>query len=259
MKKSVLFMAILTASMLTACGSEKTVAETPVEVVEEQEEVVEEVVAEESECEHEWIEANFQEARTCSICGETEGDKLEAYREAESDNSKHTLSEVTDKVIDMEVVCTNDSSKTSIVKVWMENFNRFDSDEKHQAQEGYEWISADVYWACGDDNAVYGVNIANVYDDYYIENDFEGDTYTTSWYGEDYDKCKYDSEDIVYEKGKDLSDKFGWSNYGTLYGIRHFFLIPKDYDGAVVGIADYNAYIVNESFDDCSIVEFRLK
>ena len=130
----------------------------------------EEVVEEEAKCEHDFIEANYQAPKTCSICGETEGEKLEAYKEKEASNSKHVLSEDASKVIDMEVVCRNDSSKTSVVKVWMENVNRFDSDEKHQAQEGYEWISADVYWACGDDNSAYGVDIANVYDDYYIEN-----------------------------------------------------------------------------------------
>lgn len=265
MKKLALIMAVLTASMLTACGSEKPVAEAPVEVVEEQKEVVEEqpevveeVVEEEAKCEHDFIEANYQEPKTCSICGETEGEKLEAYKEKEASNSKHVLSEDAGKVIDMEVVCRNDSSKTSVLKVWMENVNRFDSDEKHQAQEGYEWISADVYWACGDDNSAYGVGIGNVYDDYYIENDFEGDTYTANWHGEDFDKCKQEEEEIVYERGKDLSDKFGWSDC-TLCGIRHFFLIPKDYDGVTVGLADYNAYVVNESFDDCSIVEFRLK
>lgn len=44
-----------------------------------------------------------------------------------------------------------------------------------------------------------------------------------------------------------------------MVGEGKFFLVPKDYDGAIVGLADYNAYIVNENFDDCSIVGFRLK
>ena len=41
-------LAVITSGMLTACDSEKIVAAAPVEVGEEQKEVVEEVIAEES-------------------------------------------------------------------------------------------------------------------------------------------------------------------------------------------------------------------
>lgn len=87
MRKKVINMAIMAVAsvpLLMACGntaepaannaviSTAVVENTPTEVPQEETESV---------CAHEWKEATFSEPKTCTVCGETEGEPKQTYFE----------------------------------------------------------------------------------------------------------------------------------------------------------------------------------
>lgn len=80
-KMTMLLLAMaVSASLLAGCGNTAEPADSG-NVANDETEAVDNT---ETECEHEWVEATCEEAKHCSVCGETEGEAL-----------PHTLTEAT--------------------------------------------------------------------------------------------------------------------------------------------------------------------
>ncbi len=299
MKKKLIILMVALLTLLSACGQASSIS-TPIDEKNESaqeesvdvantEEVVEEEIEEESPCEkngHTWIEAtciepktcsvcgetegeplghewmentpNYQQAKTCAVCGETEGEPLEAAL-AGTDFVE------ADKEYDFEVMCTRDHSKTTVEKVTFANYKVFDSDETHDAKEGYEWKSVDIIYNAGDDNSVsYGCHTAYCVGEYYQDNDIgEDGSFTVSFNGEDYDGCLMECTDKTRDGVTDNSykDKYGWSGKYVFEGNTNYtFLVPKGFDGMTVFLLDFNEYLEkNEDIDACDHrIYFRL-
>lgn len=182
----------------------------------------------EPECEHVWTEANYQEAKTCTVCGETEGDPLpSAFTEKEY--------MVVGTAYDHNTICVLDPSKSSTGKVTINDYKIIDSDETHEAKEGYEWRIANISFEMGDTNAMtYGPMIRQIYVDYYtgeavdwytdkeLYAESDDDIFAVNYYGETYE-CRGTLET--------LEEGFG-SVFKYTYITSH--LVPVGYDGCVL-------------------------
>lgn len=258
MKKRIVSMvlAVITLGMLTACGSEKPVAEAPVEVVKE-----------EPECEHEWIEADYWNAKTCSKCGETDGEPVKA---AQADR---TILDV-DTEYDMPIIiCDNNQNPigTHTAKVWFTNYSVFDSDETHEAKDGYEWKTVEAHIAFGE-KADMGGWLYDIYDHWgldYYENtkEIDGEGYIT-YRGKDYplSEMEYNKIELAIIQNKErpeLAQKYGWpSNIAVFEEVLQIeCLLPKGFDGALAGYGDYFEYLAKDKDLEAveNIVSFRFK
>ena len=210
---------------------------------------------------HKWLEntPNYQQPKTCEICGATEGEPLEA----ELKDDKYVKA---DTVVDMKMMLDKeDPEKTNFAKVWFDNYKIFDSDETHEAKDGYEWRSVDMHIAIGDDSKYdkwTDCNEANFIGDYYQDDDLVNDKITVNYYGKDY-VC----EDIltVLNEQRGIDDpgykKYGWSGKEIyIFELNEAVLVPKGYDGIIVGFYDPTEFALkNNDFDALEgIVNFRL-
>lgn len=210
---------------------------------------------------HDWIEStpNYQQSKTCSRCGETEGEPLEAAC-AGLDFAD------LDKEYDMPMMLNKNPDTVNTAKVWFSNYKVFDSDEDHEAKEGYEWRSVDMYCAIGDDTEYKNLKyeIAWGVGDYYQDKDLnEDDTMTVNYLDNDYSDCLYKETKIKEEKNVKNTDykKFGWSGKGTDTYIYNFaFRGPKGFDGFYVFYCDYDELMLNEGDlkKSKNVVYFRL-
>ena len=152
------------------------------------------------------------------------------------------------------------------------DYRVFDSDETHEAKDGYEWKTVEIqieYDGSGDGwRVVYG------WDDYYEKDEEDGEdeqgdseyepgwdneaTHTINWKGQDYTECRA----IIADK----SDT-GWvedaeGNYSLTYTAKFDFLFPKGYDGVLLYLFD-NKYSgvrpVNFANTDENTLFFRLQ
>lgn len=218
---------------------------------------------------HSWMEATCTVPKTCSVCGETEGNALEHslseanYQQAavcevcgvsvgeplQADFEKYDLTEhmvELDKEYDYKTLCYENPAYTTVGKVIFFNYRTFDSDETHEAKEGYEWKTVDYTAAFGDENAwEYGMTVDNCLEDYYdiIKSDDTLATddngikhFTVNWNGVDYTEC-CDIWNGEYEGWTDNTDPaYGdWEHINVLQ--KHIaVLVPIGYDGIVVGV-----------------------
>lgn len=257
--------AVLTVATFTGCGHEHTwVAATCQEpktcsVCHKPEGEV---------AEHDWQPATCTQPMTCSMCGNMVGDPLghtptqATYWDAsicttcgetvaepiEPDFSKHGLS---DKIIglrntyDYTTCCYgDDKDKKTVGHATFTEYDRFDSDEEHEAQEGYEWIHLVAEVIFDDDNAYeYGFSTNTCFEDYYqidflkaseetVETKKKGvkiSKITINYKGQDYVDSIAEIHDWQYSKWKDRSRTATREFY---------FKVPKDYDGLCVGLRD---------------------
>lgn len=221
---------------------------------------------------HTWVAATCAEPKTCSVCGETEGNALEHtlseanYQQAavcevcgasvgeplQADFEKYNLTEhmvELDREYDYKALCYENYAYT-IGKVIFSNYRTFDSDETHEAKEGYEWKMVDVTIAFGDENALeYGapgawVFSANYYDiikqdDTAIRDDDGVRHFTVNWNGVDYTECCYIFTFGGWSDWTDNTDPaYGDWELITVCQCRIVVLVPIGYDGIVVGVRD---------------------
>jgi len=208
---------------------------------------------------HKWLEntPNYQQPKTCEICGATEGEPLEA-------EIKDLEFVKADTVNDMKMIIENDPEKTSIAKVWFDNYKIFDSDEKHEAKDGYEWRSVDLHIAIGDDREYPegSCDEANVIGEYYQDADWDDNKVTVNYYGKDY-VCEHVFTVLNEERDVTRPDykKYGWSGDHTYtFEYNSAFLVPKGFDGMYVGFYDRSEFnLKGQNFDAIeNQVNFRL-
>lgn len=290
-QKIVLFIAtMILAVSVTACG--QTTDEVAKETVfaEESVQEPEEETPEETVCEkngHIWVEATCIESKTCSVCGETEGETLEHtlteanYQQAptcevcgetvgeplQADFEKYGL--VCEEIIvvngnvgkgfDSVTMCYDDTSKTIIGDGLIIDSETFVSNDTHPAKEGYEWkvIHLRVYFE--GENIEYGWDVGLNFEDYYDVvgfddtaipgNEYNQFIYTVNYMGIDYPECE------VWFENNHFGDEF----YSTIS-----VLAPVGYDGSVVEIRNRQTGVTSDEqhvfdLDNTDTLFFRLK
>ena len=187
---------------------------------------------------HDWIDANFQLPKTCRVCETTEGEPLTpGYIVHEMDG--RLLDK--DETYDFTLHCALDESKLTTGKLTVESYSVFDSDDTHEALEGYEWKVLVLRVRFADWNAQrYGVGyIRYMSDDYYYAGKASktggssGKTFNLGWYGKKYTECM-DKKTCVFENWKkDANGKY----YRDIV-VTFTYRLPVGYDGCVVGVSD---------------------
>lgn len=98
---------------------------------------------------HVWIDATYEAPKTCETCGTTEGEALVSYFEEHGLDAK-----LLDKSAEheLELLCPDETS-TTIAKVTVEDYQTIESDETHAAADGYEWKIMTIKLHVSDENA----------------------------------------------------------------------------------------------------------
>lgn len=183
--------------------------------------------------EHTLTEANYQQAAACEVCGATVGEPLQA------DFEKFGLECNAEQNVKYPVKIPMDGFKLTVGEIVFSDYGVFDSDEIHEALEGYEWRAITMSVSINLDNA-YLLSDLRVYPDaiftdYYCNydntyNESTG-TYTLNYNGVDYTEVRDgDSEE--------LTEGDGWNGDICTVKMRYFRRVPKGYDGLVLAVID---------------------
>lgn len=174
--------------------------------------------------EHTLTEANYQQPATCEVCGETVGEPLKAYFE---ENELECNAEL-DTPYPYTVLCYSNPDYTTTGRVTFSDYEVFQSDETHEALDGYEWQTVTVTFVFDDDNAwEYGYQLYFGPMDYYSEalgiSSF-GEIYTINYNGIDYNECLMECE----------KSESGWVKETSTIEYQITARVPEGYDGIVI-------------------------
>lgn len=222
------------------------------------------VVTEEGETRghvHQWQDADCENSRICTECGESEGDPLghtgtEANYQDPSvcshcgitladvlqpDMEKYGFTEFMELGVPYvyKTVCNYNREKSTEAELTVNSYEVFDSAEGYPAKEGYEWRVVEMEALFHDRSAKkWGGMTATNYEDYYTvklhddttvyDEETEITTYSVSYHGE-----------IMEATEHMVSDWTGWHFEGgrkvDIRTVTWEFCVPKGYDGVVVG------------------------
>lgn len=199
--------------------------------------------------EHALTEANYQQAAVCEVCGETAGEPLQA------DFEKYNFSYVTETDKEYQFVnkC-NSSDDLTNGKIIFSDYQTFASDDKHEAQEGYEWKTIIYTIIFDDDNAYKQGQAGYLYipgDFYNLESYLNGDDnngdsiFIVNYNGINYTECKDKIEDLT-----NWEDVWVEKDDGTYYyksQKQYSCCVPVGYDGMTISIMNYET---GENLDD---------
>lgn len=184
---------------------------------------------------HSWLDANYQQPRICSVCGETSGTALIPTFEA------HGLSADMEEGVayDYITACNQDRSKQTVGALTISDYRIFESDAQHPAEDGYEWRHVHISASFFDENANdYGVMLGPCWEDYYASKDVDDSAYTGSdgttrnvinYYGVDYPDCTVSWENDAWGEWHDSTVEWEADVYA---------LLPIGYDGCIIGFYD---------------------
>lgn len=183
---------------------------------------------------HDWMDANYQAPKVCTLCGITEGEPLTASF------VEHGLTvNVTELNTEYDYVtaCYTDESKQTVGKLMLSNYRIFAGDEKHPALEGYEWHAVTVTIRFDDENAWnYGCGVETCKENYYdvigwdessIELENKMYRHTVNFNGADYTECLYD-DGTEYTWSK-------WVDKACTCTFERYVRVPVGFDGIVLG------------------------
>lgn len=193
--------------------------------------------------EHTWIEANYQQPATCEVCGETEGEPLQADYEKKGIECNAEL----DIPYPYVLPCGLNRNVTSTGTATFSDYHVFQSDETHEAMDGYEWKTITITVVHDDENAQeYGIGgvYLGIFDYYSEENEADSfdESYTINFNGIDYTEC--------LEEYKKLES--GWIDNASVYKYQFTVRVPEGYDGKVVTLyedEEYNTVAVSFRLD----------
>jgi hypothetical protein len=184
---------------------------------------------------HTWVDADYENPKTCSVCGETEGESLTPSFVA------HGITNFIEegKTYDYLTTCYDDTSMKTVGQLTVSDYRTFESDDTHEARDGYEWHTFHVTIVFGDENAnAYGWQVGSCQENYY---DIEGwdasshydetvgyQSYTVSYQGE---------EKECYISGENVGNS-GWIDGIITYEVDYYIQTPTGYDGVVIGFRD---------------------
>lgn len=224
---------------------------------------------------HIWKGANYQDPETCTICGTAQGKPLEAdfekygleinlwenkhYTEyAESSRSYYIYAP--EDGFPYVTSCYSDITKKTTGALYLCNYRIFQSNEIHQAVDGYEWRAFDVEIEFSGENAYkYGIGAVMSAENYYAIADWdnsESDLTGTQWeYLLDMENLDSGECRFVSFHGEMLPVAILWegrrvSNWGTVYyedgtekryvtySTSLYACVPTGYDGVVICFRD---------------------
>lgn len=267
MKKNILLLAgilALALALFTGCGHEHTWTDatcTQPKTCSECGETEGEPLG------HTFAPATYQQPATCTVCGATEGDPLPpAFEEMGVQGQFMELGQTYNYL----TLCYDNPTVKTNCEVTVTDYQVIDSDENHPAKEGYEWRIANFDVHVYDTNSqAFGYQIKWFPVDYYdfvsvADSAVSTDTvdpvlgtlttFTVNINGQDYPCERYTT-----------SSSTGWNETGDSLNIyrEYDFLVPKGYDGAVVALCNaanvtQEDMYINEIADEDSLL-FRLQ
>ena len=216
---------------------------------------------------HVWQEADCENSKTCSDCGETEGDPLghdatEANYQQPSVCKRCGITLAEKLQADMEKYgftdfmevgvpyaftnqCYENEDYDTTGEVTVVSYEIFESAEGYEALEGYEWRVVTVEARFFDDNAWdYGISSPGVNSEDYYNVKLHDDTSELVEETDTYYQSRY----TIIHNGQE-TDAYSFYNYGSwsgwstdeagnhesTYTQTWDFLVPIGYDGCVVG------------------------
>ena len=233
---------------------------------------------------HDWKEADCTTPKTCARCGETEGEPL-GHTLTEANYQDPAVCTVCGETVgepltpdfvtygiktDMEVgehyayetICYDDPSFKTVADLVLLDYNIFESDDTHEAKDGYEWRVATFQIIFSDENAqYYGYQYGYAREDYYdirlnddsvVYDDDGNGTFTVNYHGEDME-CLYYQEILMS----------GWQDQTTANNTFSVnYQVPVGYDGCVFGMFDYSySYLeggyIFDIYDPDAFILFR--
>lgn len=219
---------------------------------------------------HTWEEATCILSKTCSVCGETEGEALghtadqmanyqddsvctvcgevleEAFTAVFAEAKIPVQTTMTDFEIPYNTLCYEDNTLTTTGKMYVSDFEVIDGSETLEALDGYKWIRYSINLKFGDDNAwEHGASWGFRVDDYYnptvvddsvIDCDEENELYKYQAY---YLTINWHGKD--YDKCIHMDDPdakkpytFAWNDKVLDVKMCRVMRVPEGYDGIVV-------------------------
>ncbi len=269
MKKIFLIpLAVLLLFSMTACNLLPEIT-GPLERPPEPEASVERELSAEPVHEHTWVEADYWTPKTCTECGETEGDPLPPNFETLG----LTVSEM-DVPHRYASVTYNDYSIPTVGEVTATDYKIIESDETHEAKEGYEWRIVTLKYHFFDENAASdGWRTSVIYDDNYYAFDLE----TTVGFseGENENDGEEEAKRTVNFMGegfeieeKDETVRNEWVGQEAYFEKVYSFQVPIGYDGMMItcynpanklsALNDGNETALEKDLIDENTVYFRL-
>jgi hypothetical protein len=220
----------------------------------------------EPECEHDWTEANYQQPEICTVCGETQGNPLTPFFE----ENGFAVNMVLGETYPYRTRTPLDFNVTSVGELTITDYRIIESDDEHEAKEGYEWRIIQWQVVFYDENVQYGVaRFCFVTIDYYIDSDFElnqdarisadaEDIYSVNFYGEEKETLR-NFRTIRSELVE--NDWFVEAEYSFLVPIGYDGVVPiffnAVHNGEVAGIGYGNVEHWTDIIDDDALL-FRL-
>lgn len=199
---------------------------------------------------HTWIDANYQQPKTCSVCKATEGGPLAGY---------FAVSGLEDRLLapageySYTLIC-GDETKSTVAQVIVEEHKTVPSDDTHQPMEGYEWKILRLKLHFADENAVkysfypggylwtdkYEAHVSDTEDEAKNENGVMEDLFTTGIPGSFvWNGIEYTEGWIhIEEKTTEWMQDAEGNYYIDLY-ITVSVRVPVGYDGFVFGLEDH--------------------
>jgi hypothetical protein len=185
--------------------------------------------------EHTWVEANFQEPKTCSVCFQTEGSPLPAAFETNG----YPINMIVESTYDYKTIGSQDPTKEVITHVAIIEYSVIASDETHEAKEGYEWKILHAFCdADSDDFFNYGGQLREAIADYYSGDLYFEDQVSTFSYKSEEAECYVEFTQFQgdwYEGNVEG----GETEYTYVYEYEYAVQTPIGYDGCVFVL--YNA------------------
>ncbi len=202
---------------------------------------------------HTWVDATYQAPKTCETCDATEGEALVSYF-AENGLDTKVLDKSSE--YDFEQTCGSDTTKTTVLKVSVKDYQTIASDETHEAVDGYEWKIMSIKMHLWDENAQqYGINSWNyAWWDFYEAGPADADADTTglfengmaypiTWNGVEYaDGLLHIAETV----GAWEQDENG-ANYLDIV-VTVSVRVPVGYDGLVFILENYDWEIIDGKY-----------
>ena len=211
---------------------------------------------------HTWVDSNCTEPKHCSVCGETEGKalghklgseatyQLPAYCSVCGEAVGEPLEadfDVLGLVCDMEVgkfydyitTCKRNQDLKTVAAMAITDYNILESDDTHEAKEGYEWRIVSFDLAFYDQNArdygyMYGYQMVDYYNNSLLLDSMEqsdeednASKYLVNYNGEDCEAYAYVRDSSV-----------GWVDHVATIFVTYEFQVPVGYDGIVIHAYD---------------------
>ena len=210
--------------------------------------------------------ANYQQASTCTVCGEVLEEKLTPGFEEKG------IKIDTDKLnteVAYRTTCYDDSTLYTVGTFCVSDFEVLDGDDILTKEDGYKWVRYHMHIEVDDENAQnYGIswnyNTENYYDPKGFDDsatdvaeddpfsEYGGRYYTVNYNGIDYDKCL-----SLLDPSVENAYTYGWNSDNVFMAdIYYAIRLPEGFDGLVVGARNHEyayedgTYIYDFDFEE---------